>query len=107
MVSELAMNAVQYARTDFQVRIQVARGTLRVEVADSGAGHPAPRHAPPPSSPHGRGLLIVRRMADDWGVSPAGACPGKVRVVHDRPAGGRTGPLAALSWQAGWLTGGG
>ena len=73
MVSELAMNAVQYARTEFQVRIQVARGTLRVEVADSGAGHPAPWQAPPPSSPHGRGLLIVRRLADDWGISPAGA----------------------------------
>jgi len=77
MVSELAMNAVQYARTEFQVRIQVARGTLRVEVADSGAGHPAPWQAPPPSSPHGRGLLIVRRLADDWGISPAGAGPGK------------------------------
>jgi anti-sigma regulatory factor (Ser/Thr protein kinase) len=77
MVSELAMNAVQYARTEFWVRLELAGRTLRVEVTDSGGGTPAPRLAPPPSSPHGRGLLIVRPLADDRGVSLPGAGAGK------------------------------
>ena len=77
MVSELAMNAVQYARTEFQVRVELARDVLRVEVTDTGAGEPVPQQAPPPSNPHGRGLLIVRRMADDWGISVTGPGPGK------------------------------
>jgi hypothetical protein len=30
---------------------------------------------PPPSSPHGRGLFLVDRLADEWGVSPAADGP--------------------------------
>jgi signal transduction histidine kinase len=89
MVSELAMNAVQYARTEFWVRLELADRTLRVEVADSGGGTPAPHLVLPPSSSHGRGLLIVRQLADDWGVSLPGAGAGKCVwfTIGLRPAG--------------------
>jgi anti-sigma regulatory factor (Ser/Thr protein kinase) len=71
MVSELAMNAVQYARTPFVVRIELTGGSLLVEVTDSGGGNPEAQPLPPASSPHGRGLYLVDRLADEWGVSPA------------------------------------
>ena len=77
MVGELAMNAVQHARTEFQVTIELTGATLRVEVTDSGGGHPAAGPMPPPGSPGGRGLPIVDSLADDWGVIPARHGPGK------------------------------
>jgi anti-sigma regulatory factor (Ser/Thr protein kinase) len=69
MVSELAMNAVQYARTAFGVRVELEGGRLRVEVTDSGGGNPAIRPLPPASSARGRGLFIVEQLSDEWGVS--------------------------------------
>jgi anti-sigma regulatory factor (Ser/Thr protein kinase) len=77
MVSELAMNAVQYARTRFEVRAEIGDGTLRVEVTDAGAGLPELQPFPPASSPRGRGLLIVHLLSDEWGVIPAVAGNGK------------------------------
>jgi serine/threonine-protein kinase RsbW len=71
MVSELAMNAVQYAHTDFHVSVELTEEGLRVEVTDSGGGTPAPQPRPPASSPHGRGLFLVDRLSDEWGVSPS------------------------------------
>jgi anti-sigma regulatory factor (Ser/Thr protein kinase) len=69
MVSELAMNAVQYAHTAFDVKVERADGSLRVEVTDSGGGSPEVQPLPPASSPHGRGLFIVEQLSDEWGVS--------------------------------------
>jgi anti-sigma regulatory factor (Ser/Thr protein kinase) len=77
MVGELAMNAVQHARTDFQVTVEMADGTLRVEVTDSGGTYPAAGPMPPPSSFRGRGLPIVAMLADDWGIAAAQPGPGK------------------------------
>lgn len=69
MVSELATNAVQHARSDFEVTITSARGGICAEVSDTGGGHPAARHATP-AQETGRGLKIVAALADSWGVSP-------------------------------------
>ena len=71
MVGELAMNAVQHARTGFQVTAELTDGTLRVAVTDSGGNYPAAGPMPPPSSSRGRGLPIVDSLADDWGITPA------------------------------------
>lgn len=77
MVSELAMNAVQYAATDFDVLVELSDGSLRVEVSDAGHGQPTPRPLPPLASPHGRGLILVGTLADTWGVEPMTSAPGK------------------------------
>lgn len=77
MVSELAMNAVQYAATDFDVLVELSDGQLRVQVSDAGGGQPAPGPLPPLASPHGRGLILVGRLADAWGVMPVPEAPGK------------------------------
>jgi hypothetical protein len=80
MAAELAMNAVQHARTQFEVTIERVGATVRVEVTDSGGGgHPAarPMPMPPPQSLRGRGLPIVDSLADAWGVIPSPHGPGK------------------------------
>ncbi len=77
MAAELAMNAVQHARTEFEVIIDRAGATLRVEVTDSGGGRPEVRPMPPPQSLRGRGLPIVDSLADTWGVIPSPHGPGK------------------------------
>jgi len=84
MVSELAMNAVQYACTTFVVSIDLTGESLRVAVTDSGGGSPEAQPLPPASSPHGRGLFLVDRLADEWGVSPA--ADGPERTVWFRVA---------------------
>ena len=78
MTAELAMNAVQHARTDFAVTVDRAGGILRVEVTDSAGGRPAAAPMPPPGSLRGRGLPIVDGLADAWGIiaSPHGAGKG-------------------------------
>jgi anti-sigma regulatory factor (Ser/Thr protein kinase) len=93
MVSELAMNAVQYARTTFTVSIELTGDSLRVAVTDSGAGSPEAQPLPPASSPHGRGLFLVDQLADEWGVSPAGRGPERTvwfRVATRSPQGLRS-----------------
>lgn len=68
-VSELATNAVRYGPRDrdFLVRVATRDGVVRIEVHD--AGDAAPRVcAPAHDDDHGRGLLVVAALADDWGV---------------------------------------
>jgi anti-sigma regulatory factor (Ser/Thr protein kinase) len=77
MVGELAMNAVQHARTGFEVTVELADHTLWVEVTDPGGNSPVAGPMPPPSSLRGRGLPIVASLADDWGITPAPHGPGK------------------------------
>jgi anti-sigma regulatory factor (Ser/Thr protein kinase) len=77
MAAELAMNAVQHARTQFEVTIERAATTMRVEVTDSGEDRPTARPMPPPQSLRGRGLPIVDSLADAWGVTPSPHGPGK------------------------------
>lgn len=67
MVSELATNAVRHARTAFCISVVLGAKSVRIDVADSGAGRPRSRR-PAPDEPTGRGLWIVESMADNWGV---------------------------------------
>ena len=78
MLSELATNAVQHAATEFEVSVHVAPdcGRVRVEVSDSAPGYPTPQD-PVPDAPDGRGLHIVRALADAWGIEMRRDRPGK------------------------------
>jgi anti-sigma regulatory factor (Ser/Thr protein kinase) len=67
-LTELVTNAVQHAgaRGDLELTLVLESDRLRVEVADPGRGFDLG-----PSSKGeegGWGLLIVDRLADDWGV---------------------------------------
>jgi serine/threonine-protein kinase RsbW len=71
-VSELAANAVLHSnsrRPGGSFAVQATRdagGRLRIEVTDQGGPWDP---SPDPGGQHGRGLLIVARLAADWGVS--------------------------------------
>lgn len=69
-VSELATNAVEHAATAFEVRVIVLDGVVRVEIADGSDVQPVGGADPGPSAVTGRGLLLVGRIADRWGVEP-------------------------------------
>lgn len=70
LVSELATNAVLHAGVrSFVVEVEFfpAEGRLWVGVTDTGVGQPIKR-APSVTGEHGRGLLLVSRLADQWGA---------------------------------------
>jgi anti-sigma regulatory factor (Ser/Thr protein kinase) len=69
LVSELVANAVLHAGTAIHVVIRLHANRLRVEVHDGDARLPAAKHYSPLSAT-GRGLLLVERMAHDWGTVP-------------------------------------
>jgi anti-sigma regulatory factor (Ser/Thr protein kinase) len=68
MVSELATNCVRHANTDFTMTIEQTMRQVRVEIADSGLGRVATR-CPEPTEVSGRGLRIIDRLSDTWGVT--------------------------------------
>ena len=72
LVGELVTNAVVHGRSREPVllRARADCGRLFVEVGDGGAGLPEAVPAPATSaSVSGRGLAMVRGLADRWGIS--------------------------------------
>src|SRR5690606_11819588 len=83
ITAELTANAVRHGHVpgrDFHVQLTLAGSTFRIEVTDTRA-EKQPSAASPSAtdslSESGRGLLLVASLADDWGVSPRKAAPGK------------------------------
>jgi anti-sigma regulatory factor (Ser/Thr protein kinase) len=76
LVSELATNAVRHAASSFTVSIERDASSIRVAVTDAGDGKPLVQ-SPAPTDYSGRGLLIVRTLADTWGVTEASDGSGK------------------------------
>jgi anti-sigma regulatory factor (Ser/Thr protein kinase) len=77
LISELVTNAVVHTGCPAVLRMRLAGGaegadTVRVEVADSSARPPLPRHAHGDDT-HGRGLELVDGLADRWGWRSEGA----------------------------------
>lgn len=72
VVSELLGNAVRHAAAMedgvMLLRWQVRGGVVDVEVTDGGARTRVRPLRPATLSTHGRGLVIVRHLAHEWGV---------------------------------------
>jgi serine/threonine-protein kinase RsbW len=73
VATELVSNSVMHARLAPDDRIAFrlrAERRIRVEVEDSGRGFGGgePRVVDPGRDPGGRGLLIVERLSEEWGV---------------------------------------
>ncbi len=68
VVSELASNAVQHARTPFDVDVS-CNGEIVISVTDASPAPPQPRQ-PAPDALAGRGLYVVEQTCDEWGFTP-------------------------------------
>ncbi|MER5832194.1 ATP-binding protein [Streptomyces sp. NPDC002130] len=85
VVAELAANAVTHGRVpgrDFELRLSLIGGSVRVEVTDTHTGPPGlpgQDEVEPPGSleGHGRGLVLVAALADRWEVLERKPAPGK------------------------------
>jgi anti-sigma regulatory factor (Ser/Thr protein kinase) len=75
VVSELVTNAVVHGDGDITLNVTVALDSVRVEVGDREPELPD-RLVAALDAESGRGLLLVSRIARDWGVRAAGT--GKV-----------------------------
>lgn len=75
LVSELVTNAVLHARSAAQVDVGLDAGVLRVQVCDANTSPPRLRNYGA-EAVTGRGLHLVDRIADRWGVEtrPDGKC---------------------------------
>lgn len=69
LVSELVTNAVLHARSETSVTIERDGTTVRVSVCDDSPARPRLRDYGP-EAVTGRGLVIVDRIAQRWGVDP-------------------------------------
>ncbi|MFI1562765.1 ATP-binding protein [Streptomyces sp. NPDC020490] len=102
ITAELSANAVRHGHVpgrDFHIQLTLVEGTFRIEVTDTRAEKqpPSTPPAPDPASESGRGLHLVAALADDWGVTPHPAAPGKTVWAELRvPTGGHpdTHPVA-------------
>ncbi|MFG3022542.1 ATP-binding protein [Streptomyces sp. NPDC048254] len=96
ITAELSANAVRHGHIpgrDFHVQLTLAEGTFRIEVTDTRAEKQPPSTPLTPdfTSESGRGLLLIATLADDWGVTPRPAAPGKTVWAELRvPNGGRS-----------------
>jgi sigma-B regulation protein RsbU (phosphoserine phosphatase) len=86
LVSELATNSVNHARSAFTLGIEVDERCVRIEVTDN-AGELPRKRAPLVDEPYGRGLHIVDSLAESWGVGIAADGGKTIWVVVPLPAG--------------------
>ncbi|MDK1343793.1 ATP-binding protein [Streptomyces sp. 378] len=82
ITAELTANAVRHGHVpgrDFHVQLTLVEDIVRIEVTDTRAERQPPAYpaATDALSESGRGLLLVAALADDWGVRPRPAAPGK------------------------------
>ena len=68
VTSELVTNAVRHAGTDVTVRILRVSSGVRIEVADRVGDREPHIGSGGSQSVGGVGLMIVERLAEDWGV---------------------------------------
>lgn len=81
LISELATNVVQHARTTFAVVVDRLNEGVRFDVLDDAAEQPAVREHDL-SAPSGRGLVLLSSMADAWGPTPREELAGFTKGVR-------------------------
>lgn len=66
-VSEAVSNAVLHAGTPMRFVVRDGSTVVRVEVSDDSPTLPV-RRDPDPTTPTGRGLLLIDRLTSRWGI---------------------------------------
>jgi anti-sigma regulatory factor (Ser/Thr protein kinase) len=73
LTTELVANAIKHAEADgaeIGLDIDVSPSTVHVRVEDQGRGLATMETRPRPDATGGRGLVLVDRISDRWGVHP-------------------------------------
>lgn len=91
-VSELLTNAHVHAHSDAELVLTWDGRCLRLSVHDHSPLPPRPRTAGP-HAPGGRGLVLVKAVADHWGTEPDEE--GKTVTACFHPASAVRSPLSA------------
>lgn len=86
VASELTTNALQHAQTPIDLTIAREGHCVLLSVQDGSPRLPRPT-VPDPSMPRGRGLAIVDRLSEGWGVDVAAD---RTKAVWARFDTGRT-----------------
>ncbi|KKZ75239.1 ATP-binding protein [Streptomyces showdoensis] len=68
LVSEVVTNACLHAGGPEELVLRHGQGRLRVEVADGSPEHPRSQVPRSPGTPGGHGLMVLDRLAGDWGT---------------------------------------
>jgi anti-sigma regulatory factor (Ser/Thr protein kinase) len=66
--AEVAANAVRHGRGRVTVTVQLSQRAVRCDIRDSGWRSPRFLAARLPELEHGRGMVIIAALADNWGV---------------------------------------
>ena len=69
LVTELVANVVTHVGAPMTLRVQKDRSRMRVEIEDPSPEVPVVHH-PDAADEHGRGVLLVDKLANAWGVDP-------------------------------------
>lgn len=80
LVSEIVTNAIRHGQPSVSLRLRVDPPGIGVAVHDHGDAALMPAGdtpVPDVGEPGGRGLLIVRTVASEWGIEPSDPPPGK------------------------------
>ncbi|MEV7525331.1 ATP-binding protein [Streptomyces sp. NPDC091371] len=91
LITELVTNALVHTEEGAEVSASLAADRLRVEVRDFAGKRPRPYVPTADDGTHGRGLLLVQALADDWGVAAPDLGRGKV-VWFELERGHEVGP---------------
>jgi anti-sigma regulatory factor (Ser/Thr protein kinase) len=70
LTSELVTNALRFSRAASRLELRLNDTRLRVDVVDQDE-RPPELQTPAPVEENGRGLMLVDKLADRWGWSPA------------------------------------
>jgi anti-sigma regulatory factor (Ser/Thr protein kinase) len=70
LMSELVTNAIRHGKGAVRLAIKKFPSRLCVEVSDTGSGRPVTR-SPRTDGADGRGLILIERLASEWGVTPS------------------------------------
>ncbi len=72
LVTELVTNSVRHTDCDsITLRVAIGKSAVLTEVADEGAPFD-PQHVTPEDPDRGWGLVLVERLAPNWGVKTEG-----------------------------------
>nr|WP_095878072.1 ATP-binding protein [Streptomyces sp. TLI_235] len=72
VAAELLANAAEHGGRPLFLRLHRAPGRLRIAVTDPDPTPPSLVKPHRPETPHGHGLVVVDRIAADWGCTPDG-----------------------------------